>query len=341
MRRALALATLMSCVALASALAAPAAGDESFLKMEDAAGAIAGQLAASLAGTTSAATRVAVLSLTFGEKSDAAPFGRVFADLLATQLSRAARGRFEVIERDHIARILDDGAIFGPESSINDTLTRQLRATAIATGSATLLGNRVVTNIRVTDTSSMAVVAAATASMARSPEIEPLLGEPVRGEIPRSKADAAPASALHVVTNAEYREFVTAGGYDHADHWDADGWAWRMRADIHGPAYKSSPSLNLPSQPVVGVSWYEARAYASWRSDVALPESAPSRDACSGGVASVATEISLWIARPNSRYPQTKDIVRDCQPAGYLPPETRRADLGFGTVPAPLAKENR
>lgn len=328
-------------MALAGAPPVTAAGDESFLKMEDAAGAIAGQLAASLAGTTPAATRVAVLSLTFGDPKDAPPFGRVFADLLATQLSRAASGRFEVIERDHIARILDDGAVFGPESSINDTLSRRLRATAIATGSATLLGNRVVTNVRVTDTSSMAVVAAATASMARSPEIEPLLGQQAPPEKTGTNAAVEPSSPSHVVTNAEYREFVTAGGYDEAAHWDADGWAWRTRADIHGPAYKSSPSLNLPSQPVVGVSWYEARAYAGWRGGVALPASPPPHDACSGRAANAAPEISLWIARANSRYPQTKDIVRDCQQAGYLPPETRRADLGFGIIPTPLAKENR
>jgi iron(II)-dependent oxidoreductase len=47
------------------------------------------------------------------------------------------------------------------------------------------------------------------------------------------------------VTNADYRKFVEATGHLEPSYWK-DG------------------SLNGPNQPVVGVSWFDAKAYAEW-----------------------------------------------------------------------------
>ncbi|MBZ0292553.1 MAG: SUMF1/EgtB/PvdO family nonheme iron enzyme [Anaerolineae bacterium] len=65
------------------------------------------------------------------------------------------------------------------------------------------------------------------------------------------------------VTNAEYERFVAAGGYENPDYWTDAGWAWKQENEINGP--EDNEDLTAPDQPRVGVSWYEAVAYANWR----------------------------------------------------------------------------
>jgi formylglycine-generating enzyme required for sulfatase activity len=67
------------------------------------------------------------------------------------------------------------------------------------------------------------------------------------------------------VTNAEFRTFVSDGGYDRAELWGQDGKLWLDQAktkwvDMADQA-DSGPYV-VPNQPVVGVTWFEARAYA-------------------------------------------------------------------------------
>jgi formylglycine-generating enzyme required for sulfatase activity len=73
--------------------------------------------------------------------------------------------------------------------------------------------------------------------------------------------------ARYPVTNAEYSRFVEAGGYDERRWWSDDGWQF-LREAAGGPrahpALWDAPAFNGPSQPVVGVSWYEAAAFCRW-----------------------------------------------------------------------------
>jgi formylglycine-generating enzyme required for sulfatase activity len=67
------------------------------------------------------------------------------------------------------------------------------------------------------------------------------------------------------VTVAAYARFIAAGGYGNARFWSADGWAWRREGAIDKPRFWGEDEWRtylVPNHPVVGVSFYEAEAYA-------------------------------------------------------------------------------
>lgn len=66
------------------------------------------------------------------------------------------------------------------------------------------------------------------------------------------------------VTVAEFARFV-ARGYGERSHWSDEGWAWRTAGRIDRPRFWGEEEWRAylgESQPVVGVSWFEAEAYA-------------------------------------------------------------------------------
>ena len=68
------------------------------------------------------------------------------------------------------------------------------------------------------------------------------------------------------VTIAEWQAFVADGGYEDDSLWDDEGLAWRDSAHRRlWPALAARDSVRhlvVPNQPVVGISFHEARAYA-------------------------------------------------------------------------------
>ncbi len=66
------------------------------------------------------------------------------------------------------------------------------------------------------------------------------------------------------VTNEEFKAFILDGGYENKDLWTPEGWQWRKDKEILEPDNWHDRKWNGPNFPVVGVSWYEAAAYADW-----------------------------------------------------------------------------
>jgi formylglycine-generating enzyme required for sulfatase activity len=83
------------------------------------------------------------------------------------------------------------------------------------------------------------------------------------------------------VTVGEYDAFVRSGGYAAREHWDADGWTACETQGWSGPE-DWSEQLRHPNRPVVGVSWYEAFAYAR-SCGARLPSEAERERAARGG----------------------------------------------------------
>lgn len=73
--------------------------------------------------------------------------------------------------------------------------------------------------------------------------------------------------AKYPVTNAQYAKFIEAGGYNQANWWTATGWELCQKEKWTEPRFWQNVQFNHPTQPVVGVSWYESVAFCRWLSD--------------------------------------------------------------------------
>jgi len=83
---------------------------------------------------------------------------------------------------------------------------------------------------------------------------------------------------VYEVTNAQYKKFMDATGYE-------------------APYYWNDPNYNTPNNPVIGVSWYDAVAYAEY-ADKYLPTEAQWEKAARGGLV-------------GKRYPWGDDITHN------------------------------
>jgi iron(II)-dependent oxidoreductase len=104
------------------------------------------------------------------------------------------------------------------------------------------------------------------------------------GAAPRRVELAAFRIDRYPVTVAAFAQFIAAGGYRERRHWSRAGWTWRALEGIAAPRFwaeEAWAAYLVPNHPVVGVSVYEAEAYASFRG-ARLPTEAEWEKACRG-----------------------------------------------------------
>ena len=83
------------------------------------------------------------------------------------------------------------------------------------------------------------------------------------------------------VTNKQFRVFVEAGGYENPSFWLPQGWNYITSNNIKHPNYWYDPNFNQDDHRVTGISWWEAKAFATFFGKD-LPTEAQWEYACKG-----------------------------------------------------------
>jgi formylglycine-generating enzyme required for sulfatase activity len=104
------------------------------------------------------------------------------------------------------------------------------------------------------------------------------------------------------VTNAQYKKFMDATGYKAPYYWNDSTW-------------------NAPNNPVVGVSWYDSKAYADWAGE-RLPTEAEWEKSARGGLVGKRYPWGDNITHDDANYWEKggKDIWSYTSPVGSFAP---------------------
>ncbi|MEM7759510.1 MAG: SUMF1/EgtB/PvdO family nonheme iron enzyme [Cyanobacteria bacterium P01_A01_bin.40] len=91
------------------------------------------------------------------------------------------------------------------------------------------------------------------------------IGENIPQEGPRVQVFVPTFSIdRYAVSNRQFDLFRKAGGYQQPELWEPSIYEWIQREGITASAFQDDESFNAPDQPITGISYYEAKAFAKW-----------------------------------------------------------------------------
>ena len=115
------------------------------------------------------------------------------------------------------------------------------------------------------------------AAHALAREGDPRIANPDRVKIPAgSFAMGDPGRVVHLpryaidrhpVTVGAFAAFIEGDGYARREYWSQAGWSWRVEGAVDRPRFWGEPEwagYQVPNHPIVGVSFFEAEAYAAF-----------------------------------------------------------------------------
>lgn len=166
---------------------------------------------------------------------------------------------------------------------------------------------------------------------------------------PSAPAHESPCRLVHLspfsldrllVSCSQWAAFISRDGYSRRELWLPEGWRWREKVGIRVPAswiscgdgYCAATAFGLrpllPGEPVYGISWYEADAYARWFRK-RLPTEHEWEYAASWSPADGAQRLYPWGAQPPDRHRACAEMSSD----GPLPCGERTAGHSAQDIP--------
>jgi iron(II)-dependent oxidoreductase len=98
-------------------------------------------------------------------------------------------------------------------------------------------------------------------------------------------------------SNKAFQVFINSGGYNDPQFWSTEGWQWKVSIGRNGPnniiGQRIQRDLADPDLPRVGITKYEADAYARWRGGQ-LPTEAQWEYAARGAAAPIYPWGNQW-----------------------------------------------
>jgi len=157
------------------------------------------------------------------------------------------------------------------------------------------------------------------------PRLGAVVAVPAGEFIPQSgdASERIPVDAFEIdrlpVTNAQFAQFMQAGGYRTREYWSDAGWAFVQDEHLERPRFWDDPEWNRPNYPVVGMSWHEAEAYAKW-AGAKLPTEVQWEKAAGWDARTQTARKWPWGDEPAAERANTCDLHLDSTtPVGLFP----------------------